>query len=64
MAFTTNRGFDMIIICADTPSTDPVEFAGTIARDRGRVVATGAVGLTLPRKVYYEKELSFINSRS
>ena len=38
--------------------------AGTIARDRGRVVATGAVGLTFPRKVYYEKELSFINSRS
>ncbi len=64
MAFTANRGFDMVIICADTPSTDPVEFAGTIARDRGRVVATGAVGLTLPRKVYYEKELSFINSRS
>jgi predicted dehydrogenase len=27
-------------------------------------VATGAVGLTFPRKVYYEKEISFINSRS
>ena len=64
LAFTANRGFDMVIICADTASTDPVEFAGTIARDRGRVVATGAVGLTFPRKVYYEKELSFINSRS
>ena len=63
-AFTANRGFDMVIICADTTSTDPVEFAGAIARDRGRVIATGAVGLTLPRKVYYEKELSFINSRS
>ena len=24
----------------------------------------GAVGLTIPRKVYYEKEISFINSRS
>jgi hypothetical protein len=23
-----------------------------------------AVGLTIPRKVYYQKELSFINSRS
>ncbi|MEW6084432.1 MAG: bi-domain-containing oxidoreductase [Chloroflexota bacterium] len=63
-AFTANRGFDAIIICADTPSNDPVEFAGTIARDRARVVATGAVGLTIPRKIYYEKELSFINSRS
>jgi len=64
LAFTANRGFDMVIICADTSSADPVEFAGTIARDRARVVATGAVGLNLPRKVYYEKELSFINSRS
>ena len=53
-----------ILICADTSSNDPVELAGVIARDRARVVATGAVGLTFPRKVYYEKEISFINSRS
>ena len=63
-AFTGSRGFDVVLICADTPSDDPVELAGAIARDRARVVATGAVGLTLPRKIYYEKELSFINSRS
>jgi predicted dehydrogenase len=63
-AFTANRGFDMILICADTASNDPVELAGIIARDRARVVATGAVGLTIPRKIYYEKEISFINSRS
>jgi len=63
-AFTHGRGLDVILICADTPSTDPVELAGVIARDRARIVATGAVGLTLPRKIYYEKELSFINSRS
>jgi predicted dehydrogenase/threonine dehydrogenase-like Zn-dependent dehydrogenase len=63
-AFTASRGFDVILICADTPSNDPVELAGVIARDRARVVATGAVGLTIPRKIYYEKEISFINSRS
>ncbi len=63
-AFTTHRGFDVVLICADTPSNDPVELAGVIARDRARVVATGAVGLNIPRKIYYEKELSFINSRS
>ncbi len=54
----------MILICADTSSNDPVELAAVIARDRARVVATGAVGLTFPRKIYYEKEISFINSRS
>src|SRR6266498_4598543 len=64
LAFTANRGFDVILICADTSSNDPVELAAVIARDRARVVATGAVGLSFPRKVYYEKEISFINSRS
>ena len=63
-AFTANRGCDVVLICADTASNDPVELAGAIARDRARVVAIGAVGLTIPRKVYYEKELTFINSRS
>ncbi len=63
-AFTAGRGFDVVLICADTSSNDPVELAAVIARDRARIVATGAVGLTIPRKIYYEKELSFINSRS
>jgi predicted dehydrogenase len=63
-AFTANRGFDSVIICADTGSNDPVTLAGAIARDRANIVATGAVGLTFPRKIYFEKELSFINSRS
>jgi len=64
VAFTANRGFDAIIICADTPSNDPIELAGSIARDRAKIVATGAVGLNFPRKIYYEKEIAFINSRS
>ena len=38
--------------------------AGIIARDRGVVVAVGAVGLEIPRKNYYEKEVSFLISRS
>ena len=63
-AFTSNSGFDTVIICADTPSNDPIELAGVIARDRAKVVATGAVGLNIPRKIYYEKEIAFINSRS
>jgi predicted dehydrogenase len=62
--YSHGAGYDSVIICADTPSADPVELAGTIARDRAKVVAVGAVGLTIPRKIYYEKELAFINSRS
>jgi len=63
-AFSRGRGCDVIIICADTRSADPVELAGMIARDRARVIAVGAVGLHIPRKIYYEKELLFVNSRS
>lgn len=63
-SFTKNKGVDLVLICADTLSNDPVEVAGKIARDKGQVVAIGAVGLELPRKLYYEKELTFQVSRS
>jgi predicted dehydrogenase/threonine dehydrogenase-like Zn-dependent dehydrogenase len=63
-SFSGGRGCDAILICADSASADPVELAGMIARDRARVVAVGAVDLDIPRKVYYEKELTFLNSRS
>lgn len=61
---TRGRGFDHVLICADTPSNETVELAGLIARDRGSVISIGVVGLDLPRKLYYEKELSFRVSRS
>ncbi len=64
LTFTGARGFDAVLICADTASSDPVELAGRMARDRGVVVAIGAVGMNLPRKPYYEREVSFIVSRS
>jgi predicted dehydrogenase/threonine dehydrogenase-like Zn-dependent dehydrogenase len=63
-SFSRGRGCDAILICAGTSSNDPVELAGVLARDRARVVATGAVGLNLPRKIFFEKEITFINSRS
>jgi predicted dehydrogenase len=53
-----------VLICADTRANDPVELAGVLARDRGTVVAIGAFGMDIPRKVYYEKELVFKISRS
>jgi predicted dehydrogenase len=64
LAATGGQGADAVLICADTPANDPVELAAEIARDRARLVAIGAVGLELPRKAYYEKELNFVVSRS
>lgn len=64
MALTGGRGVDAVLICADTPSSQPVELAGEVARDKGVVVAVGAVGTAVPRRSYYYKELDFRISRS
>ncbi|MDQ3701810.1 MAG: zinc-binding dehydrogenase, partial [Chloroflexota bacterium] len=61
---SSGQGADAVLITADTPSNQPVEMAGQIARDRGVVVAVGAVGTEVPRKIYYDKELAFRISRS
>jgi predicted dehydrogenase/threonine dehydrogenase-like Zn-dependent dehydrogenase len=61
---TAGRGADAVIITAASNSAAPIETAGNISRDRGRVVAVGAVKLDVPRKVYYEKELELRLSRS
>lgn len=62
--WSNGYGVDGVLITADTKSNRPVEVAGEIARERGLVVAVGAVGMAIPRKLYYEKELDFRISRS
>jgi predicted dehydrogenase/threonine dehydrogenase-like Zn-dependent dehydrogenase len=57
-------GVDAVLITAETPSSDPVNLAGAIARERAIVVAVGTVGIDIERKAYYEKELDFRVSRS
>jgi threonine dehydrogenase-like Zn-dependent dehydrogenase len=61
---TGGVGVDSVLITAETPSSDPVNLAAEIARDRAIVVAVGTVGMELQRKLYYEKELDFRISRS
>jgi predicted dehydrogenase len=57
-------GADVVLITAASESSAPVELAAKVARSRARVVAVGAVGTTLPRQPYFEKELEFHISRS
>jgi len=61
---SSGNGADAVLITAETASSDPVNLAGEVARDRGIVVAIGTVGLDIQRKFYYEKELDFRISRS
>jgi len=64
LAFSAGRGADAVLICAGDPSSDTVTLAGVLSRDHGRVVAVGVVGQDLPRPIYFQKELSFMTSRS
>lgn len=62
--FTKGFGADAIIITAGTSSLDPVEFAGAMARKKGKVVIVGAVPTGFSRANYYKKELELKMSSS
>ncbi|HZG52218.1 MAG TPA: bi-domain-containing oxidoreductase [Pyrinomonadaceae bacterium] len=64
MEWTRGRGADAVLITAATSSDQPVELAGEMSRLKGRVVAVGLVGMNVPRKIYYERELTLKVSMS
>ena len=57
-------GADAVLIAASTPSNAPLELAARAARQKGRVVAVGAVGMDVPRREFYPKELELVVSCS
>ena len=55
---TGGVGVDAVVITAGTSSLDPINFAGEIARKKGRVVVVGAVPTGFDREPHwYKKEL-------
>src|SRR5690606_38470283 len=55
---TNGIGADAVIIAAATSSLDPVNFAGAVARKKGKVIILGAVPTGFDRDPhYYRKEL-------
>ena len=58
------NGVDSVIIAAATNSLDPINFAGEVARKKGRVVIVGAVPKGFDRDNYYKKELDILMSSS
>jgi len=62
--FTRGIGLDHVLVCAATASSDPLNMAARIARNRGRIVVVGRVGMEIERKDFYQKELSLLMSRS
>ncbi|MBM3861679.1 MAG: oxidoreductase [Verrucomicrobia bacterium] len=55
---------DAVIVAAATDSSEPLEQAAQLCRDRGRVVLVGRTGTEIPREIFYRKELDFRVSRS
>jgi polar amino acid transport system substrate-binding protein len=57
-SYTKGIGVDAVIIAAATSSLDPINFAGAIARKKGKVVVLGAVPTGFDRDPFwYRKEL-------
>lgn len=64
MAATDDLGLDAVLVCAATRSTDPLELASRLARERARLVVVGDVPVSVPRALLYDKELELRLSRS
>jgi len=64
MALTGGQGADAVILCAATRSSEPVNQAFRMCRERGRVVMVGAMGMELDRTAFYNRELDFVISRA
>lgn len=55
--FTHAIGCDAAIITAGSDSTDPVNLAGTLCRQKAKVVVVGNIPTGFSRNVFYKKEL-------
>lgn len=63
-SLTRGAGADGVVITASAPDNGPLELAGEVARDRAVISVVGLLPLEIPRKTFYEKELSVVVSRS
>lgn len=63
-ALTGGLGCDGILIAAATDSSEPLELAAELARDRARVVMVGKTGTEFPYAAFMKKELQLLVSRS
>lgn len=62
--YTDQIGVDAVIICAQSPSSEIINQAMKVCRERGRVIIVGDVGLNLERQPFYLNELDLRISRA
>jgi predicted dehydrogenase/threonine dehydrogenase-like Zn-dependent dehydrogenase len=61
---TGGHGADKLLLCAATPSSAPMQTAPTLLRQKGVVVVVGDVGMEIPRRPYYDREIDIRIARS
>jgi predicted dehydrogenase/threonine dehydrogenase-like Zn-dependent dehydrogenase len=61
---TGGYGADKVLLCAATESNEPIETVPAFTRQKGMLVVVGDVGMDVPRRAYYEKEIDIRVSRS
>jgi len=54
---TNGYGTDAVLLTASTKSSEPIQLAMMMARKKSKVVVVGAIGMNVPRKDFYEKEI-------
>lgn len=64
LEMTNGFGVDAVIITAGTSAIDPVELAGKLCRQKGKVIIVGDVPTGFSRENYYNKELELKMSTS
>lgn len=62
--FTGGLGADAVIITAASQDNRPILLAESVARERARMVMVGVADLSLTRKAFWEKELTFSVSKA
>jgi predicted dehydrogenase/threonine dehydrogenase-like Zn-dependent dehydrogenase len=63
-SLTAGQGCDAVLIAAASESSEPLEFAAEIARDRARLCVVGKTGTEFPYAAFMKKEIQLVVSRS
>jgi predicted dehydrogenase/threonine dehydrogenase-like Zn-dependent dehydrogenase len=64
VSFSDGHGLDAVLVLAAASSAAPLNMAAEIVRRGGTVSVPGLVELTIPRRLFYEKEIRFVVPRA
>lgn len=61
---TNNYGCDSVLICTNSKNSEPIIQSSKIVRKLGKIVLIGEAQIEIPRRIFYDKEISFEVSKS